>query len=122
MILTSEQAKQLAAFLTRQANYQRIGETVLILLGEYQNALGKVYNYLPGRAHEWHVRPLGWPDDEPGIAFTSDEIAFNSERATVRVPCEACGVLFEPEHGYYEVDDPANHVIGYAYCTGCCCW
>lgn len=114
MDMTPEQARLLASFHTEQANKHRIGQTALILYGEHQNTLGKVYNYLPGSAHEWHVRPLDWPADVPGIAYAQDEIAFD-ERATVRVPCEACGVLFEPEHGYYEAGE-------YAYCSGCCHW
>jgi hypothetical protein len=113
---------QMVAFHFHQANLQKVGQAVLILMGEYQNAPGKVYNYLPSRPAPWYVRPLGWADDEPGIAYTSEEIAFDSERATVRVPCETCGVLFEPEYGYHEVDKPEESIIGYSYCAECCSW
>jgi hypothetical protein len=123
MTMTPEQqARLLATFHTEQANAQRIGQTVLILMGEYQNTLGKVYAYLPGWEHPWLVRPCSWPDTVPGIAYTSEELVFGSPKATVRVSCEACGVLFEPEHGYYEVDRPEHQRIGYAYCSECCHW
>lgn len=120
---TPEQVKHLAAFHMESANYQRIGQTVLILKADkYQNLPGKVYNYLPGLEHPWQVTPLAWFDDVPAfVAYNDHEIAFDSI-STVRARCEACGVLFEPEQGYYVADDPTNHVIGYAYCADCCHW
>lgn len=38
------------------------------------------------------------------------------------VECEACGVFFLPEEGYYEVDNPDEGIIGYSYCFECCHW
>lgn len=114
--MKTEDARLLVTFHAEQANYQRVGQTVLILAsGEYQNTHGKVYRFLPGRMHPWHVRPLAWHETVPGIAFAENEITFDEARVTVRAHCEACGVLFEPEYGYHEPGE-------YSYCAGCCHW
>lgn len=36
--------------------------------------------------------------------------------------CEACGTRFVIADGYYEKDDPEQHIVGYAYCKECCHW
>lgn len=52
----------------------QVGSRVRILVGDYAGQLGTVYNHLPSRPAPWHVRPDLWPQDEPGIAYTVDEL------------------------------------------------
>lgn len=56
--------------------------------------------------------------------WTAEEVASHDEwyatrnqdqAATVKVACEVCGALYEPEHGYYEAGE-------YSYCAECCNW
>lgn len=50
------------------------GARVRIQMGDETGNLGTVYNHLPGRPAPWHVRPDGWPADEPGIAYKAEEL------------------------------------------------
>jgi hypothetical protein len=41
---------------------------------DHNGQCATVYNYLPSRPYPWHVRPDGWSEDEPGIAYGEDEL------------------------------------------------
>lgn len=63
--------------------------------------------------------------DAEGLRFVYDEDQKTyrlEEHVTVKVACEECGKLFEPEYGYFEADQPEEHIIGYSYCAKCCHW
>lgn len=68
--------RKVAYELIRDMLDHRIGEQVTILLGDLMGEQGRVYDHLAGRQNEWHVRPLSWTEDVPGIAFRSDELLF----------------------------------------------
>lgn len=61
---------------TVNAQQLAIGMRVHILLpfydGIYRDAI--IYEHIPGRPWEWHVRVVGWPHDEDGMAFATDEL------------------------------------------------
>lgn len=53
-----------------------VGTKVYILFPISSNRLrkGVVYDYLPTRRWQYHVRPDGWSEDKPGIACTEEEL------------------------------------------------
>lgn len=50
------------------------GARVRIQYGDETGHLGTVYNVAYGRPAPYHVRPDGWPQDVPGIAYKSEEL------------------------------------------------
>lgn len=52
----------------------KIGARVRIQMGEETGNLGTVYNHLPAMGAPWHVRPDGWAEDVPGVAYLAEEL------------------------------------------------
>jgi len=50
------------------------GSRVRIQYGDETGNLGTVYNIAWGRPALYHVRPDGWPEDVPGIAYKAEEL------------------------------------------------
>lgn len=50
------------------------GARVRIRMGDETAHLGTVYNVAWGRPAPYHVRPDGWPEGIPGIAYKSEEL------------------------------------------------
>ncbi len=52
-----------------------IGTRVCILPPSVnRTSTGVIYNYVPSRQWPYHVRPDDWPENEPGIAYTEEEL------------------------------------------------